>query len=63
MLAFNPSTQEAEAGSSLGIRGQPGLQSTRASSWTGNKVTEKPCLKKKTKKKPKERKKIYAEER
>ena len=24
---FNPSTQEAEAGGSLGVRGQPGLQS------------------------------------
>ena len=39
--AFNPSTREAEAGGSLSSRP---AWSTRASSGTGPKATEKPCL-------------------
>ena len=46
--AFNPSTREAEAGGSLGVRRQPGLQELVPGQAT--KATEKPCLKK-TKKK------------
>jgi hypothetical protein len=44
VYAFNPSTREAEAG---GVRGQPGLQSEFQDS---QGYTEKPCLKKQTKK-------------
>ena len=44
MHAFSPSTQEAEVGGSLSVRGQP--WSTRASSRTVSKATEKPCLEK-----------------
>jgi hypothetical protein len=40
--AFNPSTQEAEAGRFL-VRGQPGLQSEFQDS---QGYTEKPCLEK-----------------
>jgi hypothetical protein len=43
--AFNPSTQEAEAG--RGVPGQPGLQSEFQDS---QGYTEKPCLKNKNKK-------------
>jgi hypothetical protein len=39
--AFNPSTWEAEAGRSLRVRGQPGLQSE----FQTQGYTEKPCLK------------------
>jgi hypothetical protein len=42
--AFNPSTQEAEAGGSLRIGGQPGLQSE---CWDSQGYREKPCLEKK----------------
>ena len=35
--AFNPNTREAEAGRSLRVQGQPGLQEPRASSRTGSK--------------------------
>ena len=41
--AFNPSTREAEAGGSLYVRGQPGLQSECQDSQS---CTEKPCLEK-----------------
>jgi hypothetical protein len=46
--AFNPSTQEAEAGRYLSSRGQPGLQSELQDS---QGYTEKPCLEKPKKKK------------
>ena len=49
--AFNPSTREAEAGGSLWVRGQPGLQELVPGQ--APKITEKPCLKKKKKKKKK----------
>ena len=39
--AFNPSTREAEAGGSLWVWGQPGLQSA-----DNQDYTKKPCLKK-----------------
>lgn len=39
--AFDPSTQEAKAGGSLGVSSQPGLQTARAV------ITEKPCLERK----------------
>ena len=42
--AFNPSSQEAEAGRSLCIQGQPGLQSEFQDNQGCH--TEKPCLKK-----------------
>ena len=42
--AFDPSTQEAEAGGSLWVRGQPGLQSEFQSS---QDYTVRLCLKKK----------------
>ena len=56
--AFNPSTQEEEAGGSLRVRGQAGLQSE----FQHNQgYTEKPCLKnKKTKRKKKKNKCIKA---
>jgi len=41
MHVFNPSTQEAEAGGSLGVSSQPDLQTARAV------ITEKPCLERK----------------
>jgi hypothetical protein len=41
--AFNPSTWEAEAGGSLWVRGQPGLQSEFQDS---QGYTEKHCLEK-----------------
>ena len=50
--AFNPSTQEVEAGGFLRVRGQPGLQSEFQDSLG---YTEKPCLIKKKKKRKKER--------
>ena len=43
--AFNPSTREAEAGGSLWVRGQPGLQiecQDRLQSYTENPCLEKP---------------------
>jgi hypothetical protein len=43
MHAFNPSTQETEAGRSLWIQGQPGLE------FQGSQATKKPCLKQKQK--------------
>ena len=46
--SFDLSTQEAEAGESLPVRGQPGLQNKFQDS---QGYTEKPCLKK-TNKKP-----------
>ena len=49
----NPSTQKAEAGGSLWP-----AWSTRASSRTGSKATEKPCLEK-NKKQTNKQKKIY----
>lgn len=42
VYAFNPSTQKAETGRSLGILGQPGLQSEFQ---TCQGYTEKGCLK------------------
>ena len=42
--AFNPSTQEAEAGDTQWVQGQPGLQSEFQNSQDCN--TEKPCLEK-----------------
>ncbi|ERE85564.1 gatC-like protein [Cricetulus griseus] len=45
--AFNPRTQEAEAGGSLRVRGYPGLQNEFQDSQS---YTEKPCLKKQNKK-------------
>ena len=42
--SFNPSTQEAEAGGSLWVQGQPGLQSEFQDSQ--GCYIEKPCLKK-----------------
>ena len=42
--AFNPSPWEAEAGGSLRVRGQPGVQNKFWDSQNG--YTEKPCLKK-----------------
>ena len=47
MHAFKLSTQEAETGGSLSLRP---AWSPRASSRTGSKATEKPCLGKKRKK-------------
>lgn len=44
--SFNLSTQEAEAGESLWVQGQPGLHSEFLDS---QGYTEKPCLEKKTK--------------
>ena len=41
--AFNPSTQEAEAGGYLQVRGQPGLQSEFQDS---QDYPEKPCFQK-----------------
>ena len=41
--SFNPSTKEAEAGRSLWVQGQPGLQSEFQDS---QGYTEKPCLEK-----------------
>jgi hypothetical protein len=42
---FSPSTREAEAGRSLQVQGQPGLQSEFQDS---RDYTEKPCLEKQT---------------
>ena len=47
--AFNPSTWEAEAGRSLGVQDQPGLQEL-VPGWAP-KVQRNPVLKKQTKKK------------
>ena len=47
--AFNPSTREAEAGGSLWVWGQPGLQELVPGQ--ESKATEKPCLEKSEKKK------------
>ena len=57
MHTFNPSTweAEAEADESLWVLGQSSPQ--RASSRTGSKAIEKPCLKKPKKKKKKSKKK------
>ena len=50
--AFNPSTREAEAGGSLGVRGQPNIKELVPGQ--APKATEKPCLgKPKTKTKTK----------
>ena len=46
--AFNPNTRKAEAGRSL-VSSRP-IWTTRASSMTGSKPTEKPCLEKPKKK-------------
>ena len=56
--AFNPSTQEAEAGGALWVRGQPGLQELVPGQ--GLKATEELCLENQ-KKKEKERKKLSGE--
>jgi hypothetical protein len=45
--AFNPSTQKAEAGGSLSVQNQPGLQIKFQDS---QGYTEKPCLEGKTNK-------------
>ena len=47
--AFNPSTREAEAGGSLGVRGQPNIKELVPGQ--APKATEKPCLGKPKKKK------------
>ena len=44
--SFNPTSQEAEAGRSLWVQNQPGLQSEFQGS---QGYTEKPCLRKKKK--------------
>lgn len=44
MHAFNPSTGEGEAGSSLGVPGQPGLQMSSRTFKDIQGHTEKPCL-------------------
>jgi len=41
MRVFNPSTEEAETGGSLWLRGQPGLQNKLQGS---QGYTKKPCL-------------------
>jgi hypothetical protein len=52
--AFNPTTQETEAGRFLSLRANSGLQSEFQDS---QGYTEKPCLEKTKKKKKKERNK------
>ena len=61
--AFNPSTEEAEAGGSLWVRGQPDLQELVRGQEP--KTTENPCLEKskKEKKKKKEKEKKKRKER
>ena len=47
--AFNPSTREAEAGGSLGVRGQPNIKELVPGQ--APKAKDKPCLVKQKKKK------------
>jgi hypothetical protein len=49
MYTFNSITQEAEAGGSLGVQGQPGLQSEFQDSYG---YTKKPSLEETTTNKP-----------
>ncbi|CAO2594292.1 hypothetical protein LEMLEM_LOCUS7677 [Lemmus lemmus] len=50
VYTFNPKTWEEERGRLISLSSRPAW-STRASSRTGSKATEKPCLRKKKKNK------------
>ena len=56
--AFDSSTQKAEAGGSLRVGGQPGLQSEYQDS---QGYTEKPCLENKIKQNKQTKKYLYSE--
>ena len=56
--AFNPSTREAEAGASLGVRDQPGLQEL-VPGWSP-KLQRKPVSKNKNKNKQTNKKRLQA---